>query len=507
LKINVENREELVKLINKIEQELQENHIRKATSYWNQMLKKPYKDPNTIDEERARVLLNPEYRFTIEDWLDKVDEEDVLLKRKLELLKQEFLRARVSSEPQIFALKNKLEYQIINFTPEMDGKKYSRSELYNIIEKSDNRKERKKAWEALTSLGKEIEDEVNLLVNLRNEKALALGYKSYGELSFFLEDIDRDKTSELLEQILSITEKPHRKLIEDCKEKLSTDTVYPWDIKFYQHKYLTSVDDRYFPKEGIINSIEKVLQKFRLNLKDLPITVEYCDIPYGGLSLTMEPGKDVRVLANPQEGHNWYEILYHEFGHALHNCFIEVPSFIIGAGEPSVFKEGMGYIFQKFVLQKPWLEEYLHLPNEVIDEFIRQSKIKNCYWYRRIITDCVFEYSIYEDTKGDLNKRYKEFASKNLFYELPEDFIYSYDPVYTTHPLYLQNYLLADVIAYQSINYCKSNGINIFSPEFFEFLRKYYFRDGAVKRWADKIKEATGSKLKAESLTRVIESI
>ena len=231
------------------------------------------------------------------------------------------------------------------------------------------------------------------------------------------------------------------------------------------------------------------------------------DIPYGGISLTLEPGKDIRVLANPQEGHNWYEILYHEFGHAIHNCFIEIPSFVIGAGESSAFQEGMAYIFQKFVMEKSWLEEYLELSPEVIDDFIRQSKIKNCYWYRRIITDSMFEYSIYENTEGDLNKRYKEFVSKNLFYDLPHNFTYAYDPVYTTHPLYLYNYLLADVIAYQSINYCKEKNIDIFSPEFFEFLKKYYFKDGGLKRWYEKVAVATGSKLKAESLTNVIKNI
>ena len=119
MSIKVDSRDDLIKLIDKIEEDLRENYIQKATSYWNQMLKKPFKDPNLIDEERAKILLNPEYRFTIEEWLDKVNGDDALLKRKLELLKQEFLRARVSSEPQIFALKNKLEYQIINFTPEI----------------------------------------------------------------------------------------------------------------------------------------------------------------------------------------------------------------------------------------------------------------------------------------------------------------------------------------------------------------------------------------------------
>ncbi|HPZ06837.1 MAG TPA: M3 family metallopeptidase [Candidatus Eremiobacteraeota bacterium] len=505
MKIQINNQEDLINLVEQIDNQLKENFFQRATSYWNQILKKAYKDPNLIDEERSIILLNPEYRFTVEDWLPKV--EDNLLKRKLELLKQEFLRARVSSEPEVFALKNKLDYQIINFAPELNGKKFTRSELYNIIEKDDDRILREKAWKALTELGKEIECEVVLLCDLRNQKALPLGYKNYSDLCFYLENLSKEKLFDLFEQILDLTEEPYKKLIADCKEKLSIDKVSPWDIKYYQHKYLTSVSDSYFPKEEIIKSIEHLFKKFNLDMSKLPIKVEYCDIPYGGISLTLETGKDVRVLANPQEGYNWYEFLYHEFGHAIHNCFIQVPSFIIATGEPDYFKEGMACIFPKFMAEKYWLEEYLKISPEVINEFILQNKLKNCYWYRRVINDCLFEYSIYNNPEGNLNNRYKEFVTKNLFIELPDDFSWAYDPVYTTHPLYLQNYILADVIAYQTINYYKEKRGNIFSPEFLEFLKEKYYKDGGLKPWEEKLSDATGTKLKAESLIKTMENI
>lgn len=505
LKIQINNQEDLSNLVDKIERELQDNFQQRSASYWNQILKMAYKDPNIIDEERSMILLNPEYRFTVEDWLPKV--EDRLLKRKLELLKQEFLSARVSSEPEVFALKNKLDCQIINFTPVINGQSYDRGTLYNIIEKEDNRKQRESAWRALTDLGKEIESETALLCSLRNEKVKPLGYKHYGELCFFLEDLDKETIFTLFDQILNLTEKPYKKLVEDCKEKLSTDKVYLWDIKYYQHKYLSSLKDSLFPQEGIIKSIEHLFKKFKLSTTDLPIRVEYCDIPYGGISITMDPGKDVRVLANPQEGYNWYEFLYHEFGHAIHNCFIQTPSFIIGTGEPDYFKEGMACIFQKFMSDKEWLGEYFNISEEVIKTFLSQNRLKNCYWYRRIINDCLFEYSIYENPEGDLNSRYKEYVKKHLFLDLPEDFSWAYDPVYTTHPLYLQNYLLAEIIAYQTINYYKEHHDTIFSPDFLTFLKEKYYKDGGLKLWQEKIQEATGAKLEASSLIKIMEQI
>ncbi len=99
MKIQINNQENLSNLVDNIERELQDNFQQRSASYWNQILKMAYKDPNIIDEERSMILLNPEYRFTVEDWLPKI--EDRLLKRKLELLKQEFLRGRVSSERSI----------------------------------------------------------------------------------------------------------------------------------------------------------------------------------------------------------------------------------------------------------------------------------------------------------------------------------------------------------------------------------------------------------------------
>lgn len=492
--------EEFSVYLKEIEDKLYSLSVKKALSYRSQFLGENHINPFMIDRERTDLLLRPELYETLMVWKSK--SKDKLLRRKVDLLSREILKAKVAYEPEIFRLTNKINKKIQSFIPQLNGTDMTRNELDDIIRKSPDRNLREKAWWAEISFGEQIEREVIALIKLRNQKARELGYNHYGEMCLILEDINQDKLFLLFRDILKHTDNIWKNTINNCKEALSIDTVYPWDIKYYEYKYLNAISDNYFPKDEIIENFRKFLEHFNMDLNKLPIQVNYQDIPHGGICIVIEIGKDVRVLTNPGDGHRWYKIMFHELGHALHASLISSESYIISSGDPDFFWEGMACVIQQITSEREWLRDHFDLPEKVIKEFILQERTKSYHWYRKIISDFFFEVSLYQRNEGDLNRRFREYAYDNLFIEIPTGIIWPHDSIYITHPFYIQNYLLADIIAYHIIHYYKEKYTSIFHRDFLNYLKTNYFEQGAMIRWDKKIKIGTGKELSADSLLK-----
>ncbi len=75
--------------------------------------------------------------------------------------------------------------------------------------------------------------------------------------------------------------------------------------------------------------------------------------------------------------------------------------------------------------------------------------------------------------------------------------------VYTTHPIYFQNYILAEMIAAQTIQHLKEKYVRLLhSAKIAEFLIQNYYGPGSNVDWPEKIEKATGRRLSAEVLVQ-----
>ncbi|OQA13190.1 MAG: hypothetical protein BWY64_03734 [bacterium ADurb.Bin363] len=101
-----------------------------------------------------------------------------------------------------------------------------------------------------------------------------------------------------------------------------------------------------------------------------------------------------------------------------------------------------------------------------------------------------------------MNRRFREYSRDNLFIEIPTGIVWPHDSIYISHPFYLQNYLLAEIIACQIIHYYKEEYKSIFHKEFLNYLKINYFEQGAMIRWDKKIKRGTRKELSADSLLK-----
>jgi len=126
----------------------------------------------------------------------------------------------------------------------------------------------------------------------------------------------------LFKQLEEQTVIPYGNYLLHLSAESSIDKLMPWDIEYlFSRKRLP---DKAFPKEGIIPAVKDVFGGTGFDIDALGIDVKYHDIPFGGLCFGILVPDDVRILANPLDGHSYYLTLFHEFGHALHGLLSDV---------------------------------------------------------------------------------------------------------------------------------------------------------------------------------------
>ncbi len=494
----IANETELVAFLDEIDAKLKALGKRHGIALFNQLMGREHEDLMALNQETAAILLNAENKDTVETWRDRVT--DSRLKRRLDIFSMAFLSAQVENDPEIAALRNPLNEKIIRFQPEIDGKKLTRTELGKILETSPDREMRKKAYYAGKVLDTVIENDVRELFEKRNELARKTGRVDFVALGYTFQELDEAELRNLFEQVKEQTQSTWDDLLERIAAELGISVPEPWDIGYYLHTILKSPADARFPKDKIIPIFKETLRKCGGDLDALPIQVIYKDLPYGGLCMGIENGKDVRIIANPRDGLLGYDALFHEFGHAIHASLIDTSSFLVTGGDPPFFWEGVAGIFERIVHEPAFQKEHFGLTDQEVRELAVQTKFTRISWFRRIAVACLLEWSVY---RGDSNPRQTaaNLSMEYLGISIPVDVGWAGNTLYTTHPLYNQNYLLMDVMALQTIRKFRSE-FNIFpGPDLLEFVRENYIAPAAWIPWADKVFNATGEKLTPDALT------
>ena len=318
----------------------------------------------------------------------------------------------------------------------------------------------------------------------------------------------QEKIEAFFEQILSKTEDLWNNFIDEAKGFFKSENIYPWDIKYFLHSKINPLPDYLFPATNIIASFKRLLLRYSVNFDDLPIKIIYRDIPFGGISITVEPGKDIRVIADPRNGHKWYSILFHELGHAVHGSSILEPSYLIALGDPEFFWEGIACIFQNFCYEKNWLINGFFLDEKIVNQFLSKRIFDLIYKYRRLIVDSIFEYRMYQNPPEDPDSLYRQLYYDILKIELPEKYpVWAGESIYVVYPIYNQNYIIADAISAQTRSYFTSKFGSIFHREFLAYLKENYILAGAFIPWRKKIEIATEKTIRTDDLIEEIETL
>ncbi len=445
------------------------------------------------DQKTFKQLQNGKHLLT-----DEVD------KRRWELVYTTFLLSQVETQRPISRLRDSLAAVDINYRAEFEGEQRTAEFLYKTYRTDSNRGRRKDAYRAWCSIGLELADGLERLFRLRNQQARKLGYNNFLAMTFSLQEIDNDYYLSLLRRLDSLSEEPYQQILDKTKRKLRQQEIEICDFA-YAYADINEEVDRYFPADSQMPYLKRSLKELGFNLDKLPI---YFDLePRGGKSqfayaFTIKPPYDMRVLANLSDGLYSTWVLLHEIGHALHSTYIDQDRTLFASALSGGWSEGMAQTVAALCDERQWLEEYAHMPTGLIDRYLTSKREQDVIYLRTTLLRLYFEYEAYTNPDRDLNKLYWDLFEKYLM--LPRhDEIKPWAAIihYITHPVYLQNYLIADMIAAQTLDFLKeSYGAVVDNPIVGSFLIQNYFRFGARYDWRELLERGTGEKLNPKYL-------
>ncbi|MBI3361275.1 MAG: hypothetical protein HY023_09210 [Chloroflexi bacterium] len=491
---------------------------------------------NALEAERSALLLDDEIFAFVMNHRADVDG-DAALARRLALVHRALLEARATAPREIYELRNRIDRQIVAFKPIVAGETLSRAEQRDMLRKDPDRARRQTAWLALGPLAATVEKDVLELMRRRNRIAQSLGCGDYPSLALSLAGLDRQMVERLFAELTDATDAPYRAFLDraasvlgladpspaarhsspvtrhlaehpERSERASPVTLLrPWDLTFAVDR-LAALPDAPFPKSEIVSASLALAEGLGLDRAAHKVRVDFADIPYGGLCFGVHPPDDVRILANPRDGHAYYSTMFHEFGHALHNRHVNPPSPIL-RDEPGPFNEGQACTLQRFAADPDWLATRRGLDRRAIDSYRRGWAQTMRVRFRTLMGLATFEYAAYAtlalDPAADLDliPLYRETMERYTLVSWSEaDGVgWADNPFWTSYPIYLQNYVVAEAIASRTHGALRREFRALFAnSDVGEWLAEHYWRPAATIEWQDKIARATGGPLSARAL-------
>jgi len=459
-----------------------------SLDYYQQILNELVQDPGIINQlQVGKNLLTEE--------LDR---------RRLDLILASVLWNRVEADAEIASVRDSLVELDQDFQPEFEGQKRSRRYLLNIFRYDSNRQRRQSAYRAWCTSGEPIADGLAQLFRTRNQRAQRLGYNNFLALVFSINGLSTDEYRGLLQSLDSLTRKPYLNILDRIAAKLNLDQVERWDLG-YAYADINSAVDRYLPADSQLGYIKRSLKDMDLNLDKLPI---YFDLlsregrSEYAFSFPIKPPHDIRILGNLSDGLLSTYILLHEVGHSVHFASIVQDREFFARNMEGAWAEGMAQSVAAILREKQWLTDYAKLPPQLADSYLASLEEQNIINLRLRLLLLDFEFQAYLNPNRDINKLYWDLFEKYLRLPRHSDLRPWAGIIhYTSIPVYMQNYLYADIIAAQNIHFIKENyGNLVANPRASAFLTQNYFRFGGRYHWRELLERGTDESLNVQYL-------
>jgi len=422
-----------------------------------------------------------------------IDDEDNF--RRFDIIYSSVLTGQVETEKSVSALRDSLNKYDITFRPEFSGERTTQAYLYDLYRTSSRRTEREEAYRTWTQIGNELADGLEQLFRLRNQQARTLGYNSYFALMLSQMEVDQPSYLKLIARLDSLSSSPYQSILEDIRSQLRFEDIDIWDLA-YAYKDINSKIDSYFPADAQLGLVKSSLEKLGYDVDQLPIYFDL-DAREGksqfAYAFPIKSPHDVRVMANLTNGLYSTRVLMHEVGHALHATQISQEKALYTNSIASAWGDVMAVLIAAQCDDKGWLQNEAGIPVAVVDEYTNAKREQDIIYLRTTLCRLMFEYEAYKNPNRDLNKLYWDMSEKYLSLPRHEDLKPWAGIIhYTTHPIYLQNYLFADIIAAQSLNtiqrlYGSYSGNKLAGS----FMTHNYFRFGSRYLWREMLKRGT----------------
>ncbi|MFZ1024552.1 MAG: hypothetical protein WAN87_10525 [Thermoplasmata archaeon] len=423
--------------------------------------------------------------------------------RRFELLERMATEAVLEQHPSIARPRARLERKIVSFRPLWKGRRTARAAVQERIRKSDDREERRAAWYAEDPLHQSIEEPLKALVRLRNERARRPGYRSYPECRLAWEGLTIARLEELLEAASRHVSTAAREKRDEFQDATGLNNWFPWDAS-YGDDIAAPLPESSFTGLEMLPSVLEGVREWGFGPGALKFRVDHHDLPMGGIEVSVNPPRDVRIVVHATAGWMHYMILFHEVGHAVHSRSVrsysplaeEAPGF---AG----FLEGVGTLFEEIPRSPEWLATRPGVDSDRATQFARVRQVSEIFRLAGRISGIRGEIALYRNSDKDVVlARYGALRQLGGFDAFdPPSFASS---SYVDHPVYSQSYLFAMLFAKQLLESMHEEmGVPCWpNRRFGPWLTENWFRSSGEFDWVPHLRVVTGRPFGAAAFNR-----
>ncbi|TMQ68468.1 MAG: hypothetical protein E6K78_01110 [Candidatus Eisenbacteria bacterium] len=450
-----------------------------------------------------------DYAEIVEHWRGRV--RDPLLARRLEIHHKAFLQSRVDPS-LVIALsdaQNALQDSVNAFRFRVRGKRVTLTGITEILTTDADRSKRREAFLAYQQSAERHTRAILHCMELNDRIGRAEGFANGAEAGLVLSSLDRQRVLRDLDAFERSTRPTMLAIVERVKRDLGLDTAQPWDVDYWLHLQETAGGNDAWPREPGVERMMALMRDLGFKPDSLPIDTRVWDVPTGGITFPIRPPFEARLLTNPFTGSNFYETLFHEYGHSL-NAVLTNPKLPAAclSGDETPMSEGLAECLGHFAYDRHWLERAAHLSPERAASLEQVGKLQLLLWLRRsICLNAQFEVTAYGDLHVNLDSLYAATYRRFVCVELPPGHFFGYRDLLATGPLYFQSYLYANMIATQLR---EAMSARLHAPDLTRekrvarWLTDTMFWPGGSVAWPDKIRRATGKPLGTEALARYL---
>ncbi len=494
-----------------------------ASAFWRASLtgsETDYRKSAELELAIRRVLARRDEFRAIQRALE-IDGLNGSVKRQLLLMRNAYAPNQLEASvlEDLSRRESDIERTFNTFRAEFDGERVSDNTLKQVLKESSDAERCRTAWEASKQVGAAVAQPLLELVRLRNQTARSLGYPDYYQMGLQLQELSLDKLSDCVRWVNGAIDHAYANFKCDLDRRfgdrfgMSASALRPWhygDPFFQEVPKTETVDfDAIFRGRDIVAlasafysniglPIDSILERSDLYEREGKCQHAFCigiDLP-----------SDVRILCNLDSNTRWMETLLHEFGHAIHDTYInlELPWLL---REPAhvLTTEALAMLLERLVLDEDWLREFGEL--EPLDAqrkaaearlHSRHQQLVSARWFTVMVR---FERALYADPGQDLNGLWWQIVQQTQGLTPPEnrdapDWASKIHLV--TEPVYYQNYFLGGLCASQLFYHLKKrvgDAIPVCSTETGDFFLDTLFASGARHDWQETLRRATGEEL------------
>jgi len=419
-----------------------------------------------------------------------------LLRRRLELFERALIDARVEQDAEVVRRRSELSRRVIAFRPLWKGKRVERAVVARVFRTSPRESERRAAFYSLEPLERPLEGPLRELIELRNERARALGFRTMAEMRHRADHLTPGQVLKFAEIAARVARPRLRALRDSFREATGQSGWHPWDFEYARERAAPLPDD-WFPQEEMLPRILAAVRRWGIRTDRMRFRVAFHDSPFGGMTIPADPPRDVRILVHSEGGWHRYMILFHEVGHAVHAASIRAPRHLLrwtdGVPGFGACNEGIAGLFEDIPNSLEWLSTQPGVDRARAEEFARTQRDGNILWAARHACWTRTEERLYERPDLDPVPEAQRFEREVLGYDdyRPRSFV---DAFLVEDPLYTSSYLLAILFGRQLARTMRDRfGEPLWpNPKVGPWLTRNWFAPGSLYDWVPRVQELTG---------------